>query len=329
MNLLFPSVGRRVELLRAFRRAYRSLGLEGRIVATDIDPLAPALRVADCSYIVPPIRSPDYVPTLADLCHREKINLVVPLLDPDVSVLAANRAALEGRGARVAVVSKDAAAVVADKLLTHEFFRRLGLKTPASWTPGQLERSKAAYPLFVKPRNGSASKHAYKVTSPAELEFYLERVPEPIIQEFLQGPEITNDVVCDLEGRILAIVSRRRIEVRNGEVAKGVTLHDPLIQDACEGIAKALPAVGPITVQCMMHNGAPHFTEINARLGGGVPLAIAAGVDVPVMLLASVAGVSGPVPPLGRYATGLCLTRFDDSFVVTEHEREQMARSHL
>jgi carbamoyl-phosphate synthase large subunit len=47
LNVLFTSAGRRVELLRAFRRAYATLGLDGRVVAVDVDPLAPALSAAD------------------------------------------------------------------------------------------------------------------------------------------------------------------------------------------------------------------------------------------------------------------------------------------
>ncbi|HHH82980.1 MAG TPA: hypothetical protein ENL35_08315, partial [Chloroflexi bacterium] len=43
INLLFTSVGRRVELMNAFREAYARLGLRGRLVAPDTDPLAPAL----------------------------------------------------------------------------------------------------------------------------------------------------------------------------------------------------------------------------------------------------------------------------------------------
>jgi carbamoyl-phosphate synthase large subunit len=90
-------------------------------------------------------------------------------------------------------------------------------------------------------------------------------------------------------------------------------------------IARELPAVGPITVQCIMKDGIPHFTEINARLGGGVPLGIAAGADSPKWLLARIAGINIDIPPLGSYQTGLYITRFDDSFFITEVEREQMA----
>ena len=125
------------------------------------------------------------------------------------------------------------------------------------------------------------------------------------------------------------MVMRQRIAVRSGEVVKGVTIYDPAIADACVTIAKALPAIGPITVQCMLKEGIPYFTEINARFGGGVPLGVAAGVDAPRWLLARVAGIPIAIPPLGTYQMGLYMTRFDDSFFISEQDRAEMASRRL
>ena len=271
VNILFTSVGRRVELMRAFRRAYSTLGIEGRIVATDIDPLAPALQEVDCPYIVPRLDTTEYIPTLLEICQQEKVDLLFPLIDPDIPVLAANRPLFSKIGVQMAVVSPNAARLTADKWLTAQFFESLQLPSPRSWLPGQSIPESLDYPIFIKPRHGSAAKFTFRVEGPDELRFFLRYVPDPIIQEFLPGPEITNDVICDLKGEVLGVISRRRIEVRWGEVAKGITLYDPDVTSKCIKIAQALPAVGPITVQCMMKDGVPHFTEINARLGGGVP----------------------------------------------------------
>lgn len=104
------------------------------------------------------------------------------------------------------------------------------------------------------------------------------------------------------------------------EVAKGKTIYDPEITQHCVAIARGLKAIGPITVQCMLRDGKPYFTEINPRFGGGVPLGIAAGVRSPHWLLTLSAGRSVEVPPLGSYKVGLYLTRFDDSFFLTEEE---------
>jgi carbamoyl-phosphate synthase large subunit len=329
ITILFTSAGRRVELLRAFRQAYRALDLAGDVVALDIDPLAPALQAADRPYLVPRLTALDYIPTLVETCRREQVSLVFPLIDPDIPVLAANRAALEATGARLAVVPPEAVAIAADKWLTTQFFQHLGLVTPRSWLAAHLDSQAFDYPVFIKPRRGSAARFTFVVRNARELAFFAGYVPDPIIQEYLPGPEITSDVICDLDGRVLAVISRQRIEVRWGEVAKGVTIYDPGITKACVKIAQALPAVGPITVQCMMKDGVPYFTEINARLGGGAPLGVAAGADWPRWLLARSAGLPVDVPPLGSYRTGLYMTRFDDSFFLTEADREQMASHRL
>ncbi len=324
-STLFTSAGRRVELLRAFRRAYETLGIPGAVIAADIDPLAPTLYAADRSYIVPPMSSEEYLPSLITLCRDERVKLIFPLIDPDIAVLAAHRDKLEGTGARLASVPLEAARLTADKWETLEFFHEIGLRAPPSWRSQEDVPAKATFPLFIKPRFGSAGKNAFKVNSRRELDFFAAYISDPIIQEFLPGPEITNDVICDLDGEILAVISRQRIEVRWGEVAKGVTLYDTQIEDACVRVAKSLRARGPITVQCIMNEGIPYFSEINARLGGGAPLGVAAGVDWPLWLLARAAGVRVDVPPLGTYKRPLYMTRFDDSFFLERERIEQIS----
>src|SRR5439155_18238482 len=75
-NTLFTSVGRRVELLRAFRAAYQALGLRGEVIGVDLDPLAPALRDAGRAYVVPPLGSADFMPRLLEICRSEQVDLI-------------------------------------------------------------------------------------------------------------------------------------------------------------------------------------------------------------------------------------------------------------
>lgn len=316
INVMFTSVGRRVELLQAFHKAYLSLHLEGRIIGTDMDPLAPALQVADITYIVPPLDNPEYVPALAEICRRENVSLVFPLIDPDIPLLSRNQGDLKNAGAQVVVVSPQAAEIAADKWLTMQFFQQLGLQVPHSWIPEDPPPAFSDFPFFIKPRHGSAGKDSFTAHDAAELAFYLPRVKDPIVQEHLPGPEITNDIISSLDGELLGIVSRQRLEIRWGEVAKGVTIRDDRIIEACRLIAHRLPGIGPITVQCIMKDGIPHFTEINARFGGGAPLGFAAGIKTPEWLLAKAGGMPVTVPPIGSYTVGLYLTRCDQSYFI-------------
>ncbi len=320
INILFTSVGRRVELLRAFRSAYQQLGLTGNIVAVDIDPLAAALRFADRPYIVPRLDSSEYLKTLKGIVRDEQVSAIFPLIDPDVPQLAGNRREIEEVGGRIAVVSKQAAEIVGDKSLTYSFFNDTGVATPRTWLPDEIAPNDLEYPVIVKPRAGSASQDVFRVENSQQLAFFTKYVSNPIVQELVAGPEITSDVVCDLDGKLLSVVSRQRIRTSGGEVLIGKTIFDQRILDDCVTIARALPAIGPITVQCMMSDRGHLFTEINARFGGGVPLGIAAGVDSPKWLLASLAGIETDIPRLGEYQRDLYLSRYTESLFFDKAE---------
>jgi carbamoyl-phosphate synthase large subunit len=313
VNVLLVNAGRRVELLRLFRQAYTESGLAGRILATDVDPLAPALQEADAHFLVPRDDDPGFVPALARICRSESIGLVFPLTDPAIPLLAARRADFEAVGARLAVVPVEASERTHDKWKFHQWLRSAGFPGPETWLPDDLPRE-PPFPLFVKPRFGSAGRQAHRVDEAEELAFYLARVERPIVQVFVDGPEVTNDVFCGLDGEVWAVVSRRRIEVRWGEVHKGVTLIDPALLESCAGMARALRAIGPVTIQCLFQQGRPLFTEVNARFAGGMPLAVAAGVPAPLWYLRQAAGLDVAPPPLGSYRAGVYLTRYDESF---------------
>lgn len=320
ISVLFTSAGRRVALLQAFRRAYEGLTLDGRIIVTDVDPLAPSFQVADASYLVPLTSDRHFVPALAKICERERIQLVFPLTDTDIPVLAAHKEELEATGARVVVVSPEWADTTRDKWKTYLFFRCHGIPTPATWLPEQVHESSPGFPLFVKPRAGSAGKFAFTARDAQQLSFFLGYAPDPIVQEYLDGPEITTDVVSDFEGKVLGAVSRERIEVRSGEVAKGRTVFNETVLRLSVEISTLMGAVGPITVQCILKDGKPRFTEVNARFGGGSPLGFAAGVNSPKWLLALAAGMEPDIPPLGTYTRNLYLTRYDGSFFLTDDQ---------
>jgi carbamoyl-phosphate synthase large subunit len=328
INLLLVNVGRRVELLRLFRKAYAEAGLSGRILASDVDPLAPALQEADGHFLVPRVDDPAFVPTLIGICGSESVSLVFPLIDPAIPILAGRRADFLAVGARLAVVPAEAAERTHDKWKFNQWARSAGVATPPTWLPEDLPAN-PTFPLFVKPRHGSAGRQSYRVDDSEELAFYLARVELPLVQPFIAGPEVTNDVFCGLGGEVWAVVSRRRIEVRWGEVHKGVTIRDTSLLETCARMARALGAIGPVTIQCMLQAGRPLFTEVNARFAGGMPLAVAAGVPAPLWYLQQAAGLPVAAPPLGTYREGIYLTRYDESFFLEGDGYEPLASGSL
>lgn len=307
VTLLLTSVGRRVELVRHFLQYVESHPGRLRVLATEIDPHSPAAQVmGDAVTIVPRTNDPAYVPTIVELCRTEQVDAVLPLIDPDIAVLG------DVADVPLASVGPVESAMVSDKWLTYEWLRANDIPTARTWLPEDGPGA-TELPVFMKPRRGSGGVDAFAVKTPQALAFFTDHIEDPVIQELLAGPEVTVDVIVGRDGQVLATAQRKRLAVRGGEVSRGEVIDDAQITDLVDRVVSALKPSGPVTVQGMYEStGAFLVTEINARMGGGLPLAIAAGVPVIDLLVRSHAGEE-PARHEG-IDVGLHMVRFDESF---------------
>jgi carbamoyl-phosphate synthase large subunit len=174
----------------------------------------------------------------------------------------------------------------------------------------------------MKPRRGSAAKGNYVIRDADELRMLGKRVPDAIVQDFVEGREYTLDVYTGLDGVARCVVPRMRLEVRTGEVSKGLVVKDREIMTVGERVAKMLGECrGVITVQCIVTpQGRIRVIEMNARFGGGVPLAIHAGADFPKWILQEHLGRRPRINPAG-FRDGVAMLRFDDSVFVNGANR--------
>lgn len=316
MNILLTSAGRRTSLLLAFMKAAHKIG--SQVFAADIDPLAPACALADKAFRLPRISDPNYLTTLMALARTHGVRLIVPTIDTELSLLAQNADAFRAEGIHNLISTPQFVASCGDKWETVLAFRAEGIAVPDSWLP-EFHPDSLPQELFLKPRNGSASANIH-ICRRETLDQTLPLVPNPIIQECLQGKEITVDALLDTQGRPIHFVPRERIRTLGGESIQGVTLDSPEIDTWLESVLHAcgrLGARGPITIQAFLTDRGPVLTEINPRFGGGFPLALAAGGDYPTWILGSLKGE--PLEPrLGQYRRGLYMTRhYQEIFLET------------
>jgi carbamoyl-phosphate synthase large subunit len=306
--VLFTCAGQRVDIVSAFARAGATT------IATDLDPLAPALWHADHQAAAPRIDSDDYVPTLRALVEEHDVRLVVPLTDLDHVKLVRAR---DGLGALVLLPSEEVVRRVGDKYTAHCFFEERGIPSPASWLPHEVPRD-VRYPLLVKVREGFGSRHIYKAQDRAELDFFLRYTTvDSFVQTACAGEEFSIDVFCDLDGRCLNAIPRTMIQSKGGESIKGMTIADRDLIDFGAEVAEALGLVGPGTIQCFREpDGRHEVTDVNPRFGGAFPLPLAAGSRYPELALALANG-ERPEPRLGEFRAGVLMTRFFSDLCLT------------
>lgn len=279
MKILFTSVGRRVELMQAFRKAADESGVQLTIIGADITDTAPALFFCDETQLVCRIKEPEYIPQLLSICETEKVDCLIPTIDTDLLILAENKEKFEAIGTKVLISAVDKVKLCRDKRFTADYFLSLGLKSPRP--VDAVEKYNSGYPAFIKPKDGSSSIDAYRVDHEEDLKTYAGKIKDYIIQPFISGREFTIDIFCDYEGNPVYITPRERLAVRAGEVLKTrITQDDTMIEEMKTLIADYKPC-GQITVQLIQEEstGDNYYIEINPRFGGGAPLSIKAGAD--------------------------------------------------
>lgn len=319
VNVLITSAGRRGALVKCFKDTIKGMErCNGKLISVDASPLAAALYLSDKHYIISRISDPNYINILLNICRKEDIKLIIPTIDTELLILSQNKEIFEKKGIRIAISDTKVVEICSNKLKTFQFFKENNIPTVGTFSYCQVDKiEKLNYPLFIKPCSGSASINTYKINNRKELDFFINYIDNPVIQEYAEGKEFTMDILADLNGKVLNVVPRERIEVRAGEINKGRTVKDEKIIEYAKNITEKLGAIGPITIQCFKKGNVIKFTEINPRIGGGYPLSFAAGANYPELLIRMVLGEKIE-PVLGEFEENLIMLRWEDAVFIKE-----------
>ena len=166
IRILVTGVGRRVELMQAFRQAALKLNINLKLYGADVAGTAPALAYCDYTRKVCSMRDSQYIQQLVEICAVDEINLVLPTIDTDLLVLSRNVAEFKAIGTKVLISKPDKILICRDKNNTGVFFESCGLKAPRTYN-NYIEYP-GPFPCFIKPKDGSSSVNAFKVEDETE-----------------------------------------------------------------------------------------------------------------------------------------------------------------
>jgi carbamoyl-phosphate synthase large subunit len=288
------------------------------VIAIDATEYSAAGEAADEFYLVPRCSDPAFIPQILEICSIEKIDLIVPTIDTELAYYAAARSSFKNIGTLVAVSDPTTITLCEDKVFTHDWLVSNGFPAPRQSTPLEVLKSSGLweFPVVVKPRNGSASSGVRIIESAKELQTVSANA-SLILQEFIRGQEFTVNVFIDRRGRCLCVIPHRRMEIRGGEVSKGITVRNETMICLIRNLTEALPgAFGAMNVQCFVtSDNEIRIIEINARFGGGYPLAHRAGATITRWLLEDTLGIE-PTGPFDNWQEGLLMLRYDQAIFV-------------
>ena len=314
INILILSAGTRNKVVQAFKKELQGIG---RVIAADCSPLGPAIYDADAAYIVPPIREEGYIDRILEICEKERISGVFSLIDPELSLLAANRERFEEIGVVPVVSSYELCEISLNKLRMNEFLKGSAFGAAACWTDpeeflGAAARGEASFPVFVKPVCGSASLNISRVETEEELRVLFARHEGLMIQELLTGQEYGADVYIDLiSGKCTHIFLKKKLRMRAGETDKSVSVQNPELFGLLSDFAQKAGFRGMIDVDLFEQDGRWILSEVNPRFGGGYPHAYACGVNFPAALIRNLQGLENPAQ-IGNYRENVYMMKYNE-----------------
>lgn len=314
MNILILSCGTRNKVVQYFRKDFEG---KGNVIVTDMSPFAPAIFEADKYYLVPRITAPDYIDIVLEICKKEQITGVLSLIDPELSLLAANKARFEEIGVQVIGSDYELCERALNKMEMYHWCTEHGYACAKSYIDKEqfyadVDAGAINYPVFVKPVRGSASLSISKVYDRNTVELLFAHSDGLMIQEFLNGQEIGADVYIDMvSGEVVSIFTKKKLLMRAGETDKAVSFKDEKLFTLIEKFVTESGYRGQIDIDIFEINGEYYISEVNPRFGGGYPHAYECGVNHMQLIANNLEGITNP-KQIGCYEDGLVMMKYNE-----------------
>jgi carbamoyl-phosphate synthase large subunit len=293
---------------------------DGLVIATDCSNIAPAVYDADKFYRVPRMTEKGYIDVILDICRKEKVNGVLSLIDPELSLLAKNSDKFAQIGVTVIGSSFELCEMTLNKWEMFNWLKEHGYNCAKSYIDKQeffddVDKGVAKYPVFVKPVCGSASIAISKVYDKETVDLLFAHNDNLMIQEFLNGQEIGADVYIDmLSGEIVSIFTKEKIVMRAGETDKSVSFKDEKLFDLIKKFVADAGYRGQIDIDIFRIDGEYYISEVNPRFGGGYPHAYECGCNHMALIVNNLAGNKNK-SNIGQYEENVYMMKYNEVMV--------------
>lgn len=257
---------------------YNLIGLDG-------ESLAAGLYAVPDSAILPYASSPDYIPTLLQICEEKKIDLLFPGVDAELMPLALNRDKFEAVGTKVIVSRPEVISISDDKLETYNHLVKYGVSVPFTCLAKDYVPIEKDFPIILKQKLGGArSKNVYVVKRLKDWESTILplNLDHFIVMDYIEGDEYTCGTV-NLENTCKGVIVMRRI-LRDGDTHKCFVERNEVIEMEVRKVVEAIKPFGGCNVQLRLKDGVPYVFEINARCSGTTAARALSGFNEPKII---------------------------------------------
>lgn len=277
-----------------------------RLIGADMNEDDTILQMCDVYYSVPRGDDPHYVEVLLEICKKEKVDVLIPIMSVELETLSSNKEKFQKNGTIISVSNIESLKIANNKLALFEYLEREGLPCPKYVPVKTIEDvdkaiEKIGYPIVFKASEGSGSR-GMRIIDPSKSRFdilFNEKpnscyttlkefketlcegtMPEMHAMEYLPGDEYTVDLLVD-NGKVKYSMCRRGLNVQTSIILDGIVEKEPEICELCNKVAERLHLTGNIGFDVKKReNGEAVIMECNPRATAGVAEFVPSGVNL-------------------------------------------------
>ena len=277
-----------------------------RLIGADMNHDDTILQMFDQYYQVPRGDDPSYADAILDICRKEHVDVVIPIMSVELVTLAQNAEKFAEAGVALSVSDLEPLKIANDKLALLKFMQENGIPTARFCEVNCVEDVDKALetvgvPVVFKTTEGSGSRgmriidpsksrfdilfHEKPTSAYVTLQDFKETLqegdmPQMLAMEYLPGHEYTVDMLCD-KGKVLYSLCRRGLNVQTSIILDGIVEDKPDITNLCNQVAEKLKLTGNIGFDVKERaDGTPVIMECNPRATAGVSEFAASGVNL-------------------------------------------------
>lgn len=279
---------------------------EINLIGADMNHDDTILQMVDKYYQVPKATDPNYLDVLLDICKKEKVDVLIPIMSAELNIIAKNVGKFEAIGTRVDISNYESLMIANNKLSLFDYMLDNNLPCPKYYRVNSIEDVDKAienigYPIVFKTCEGSGSR-GLRIIDPEKSRFdilFNEKpnscfttlkefketllegdMPKMLAMEYLPGKEYTVDLLAD-NGKVLYCLCRRGLNVQTSIILDGIVEDKPEIVKMCSKVAEILKLNGNIGFDVKeKEDGTPLIMECNPRATAGVAEFVASGVNL-------------------------------------------------
>lgn len=238
----------------------------------------------DAFYQAPPVSdNENYLKFMKELCVKENINYVLPMIDYEIDLLNVNREWFEENDVVLCMSPKKSLDIIRNKKKLADFIEKNCLNTIIIPTKliGEIQQLAWEFPVVCKPYNGRSSQGLRYIYNQKEWDTFLTEtdIQNYIVQPYISGARIVVEIVRS-KNKTVAMTRRELLATQHGCSLTVLTYQDKVLEkNACE-LADSLGVIGDVNFEYILdEEGNYHFIECNPRFSAGCEFSCMNGYD--------------------------------------------------